>query len=68
MKADSEKNRFVKACPKCFSLSVSGTNRPMAAYREFYDRCLDCGFEAKSFPEFFDLLRRVAGARQVLLR
>ena len=45
--------KFVTACPRCFSTQVTMTDRPaLAAYREFYYRCRKCGLEAKLFPEF----------------
>jgi hypothetical protein len=54
MRMPEKKNeRFVKACPRCFSTDVTMTDRPaLAAYREFYYRCRKCGLEAKLFPEF----------------
>lgn len=43
---------MVSICPRCFSTAITTTDRAaLAAYRELYSRCRDCGLEAKLFPE-----------------
>jgi hypothetical protein len=44
--------KFVKACPRCFSTDITITDRiALVVYRELYYRCRKCGLEAKMFPE-----------------
>ena len=43
---------MVSICPRCFSTAITTTDRAaLAAYKELYCRCRDCGLEAKLFPE-----------------
>lgn len=45
-------DKFYKFCPNCSSVNVKLTdNSALVAYRELYVRCVDCGFQAKEFPE-----------------
>ncbi len=53
MTGKKESEKFVKACPRCFSTNITVTDRiALVVYRELYYRCRKCGLEAKLFPEF----------------
>lgn len=53
MAGKKESEKFVKACPRCFSTDITVTDRiALVVYRELYYRCRKCGLEAKLFPEF----------------
>ena len=52
MLMSEQKEKFFKFCPGCGSSNWKLTDIPaLIAYRELYVRCVDCGFQAKEFPE-----------------
>ncbi|MDO8625601.1 MAG: hypothetical protein Q7R47_05950 [Candidatus Diapherotrites archaeon] len=48
----SKSTDMVSFCPNCGSIKfVLDATPALIAYREYYSRCLDCGFGAKTFPQ-----------------